>query len=118
MKKPTLLAATEAGVCRLRDSIQEVADGILSRAVLTTPAVRVTLFRFSAGQQLSEHTSKSRVLLQVLDGVCEFTAGGIPHLLKAGDLFHLPPNVPHAVGAPEDFSMLLTQVTEPDVSPA
>jgi quercetin dioxygenase-like cupin family protein len=112
MKKNTLLSPTTAGTCSLLDPVQNVAHGIVSRAVLTTPALRLTLFHFAAGQELSEHTSKARALVQILSGTCAFSVAGTVHTLKPGDLLHLPPGAPHAVTAPEPFSMLLTQVTE------
>jgi len=43
----------------------------------------------------------------------KFSFGPRVHTLKPGDLLTLPPGAPHAVSAPEAFSMLLTQVTEP-----
>jgi len=113
MKKTTLLSPNDAGTCSLLEPVQSVAQGIVSRAVLTTPALRLTLFHFAAGQELSAHTSKARALVQILTGTCEFSIGDNKHTLKPGDLLHLPPGALHAVTAPEDFSMLLTQVTEP-----
>jgi quercetin dioxygenase-like cupin family protein len=113
MKKNTLLAPAEAGVCSLLAPMQPVPHGIVSRAVLTTRILRMTLFHFAAGQELSEHTSKARALVQILSGTCEFSVGATCHTLKPGDLLHLPPGAPHAVRAPEAFSMLLTQVDEP-----
>jgi len=113
MKKSTLLSATESGVCSLLEPVSAVPQGIVSRAVLTTPALRITLFHFATGQELSEHTSKARALVQVLTGRCDFSVNGTVHALKAGDLLHLPPGAPHSLTAPEPFSMLLTQATEP-----
>lgn len=113
MKKNTLLSSTDSGVCSLFEPVKDVAHGIVSRAVLTTPGLRLTLFNFAAGQELSEHTSKARALVQILSGTCSFSVGTTVHTLKAGDLLHLPPGAPHAVAAPEAFSMLLTQLTEP-----
>ena len=109
----TLLSPDSAGICALFEPVKNVAHGIVSRAVLTTPGLRLTLFHFAAGQELSEHTSKARALVQVLSGTCNFSVGGTVHVLKPGDLLHLPPGAPHAVTAPEPFTMLLTQVTEP-----
>jgi len=113
MKKNTLLSPTQSGVCSLLAPVENVAHGIVSRAVLTTPELRLTLFHFAAGQELSEHTSTARALVQVLSGTCEFTVGPTVHTLKPGDLLHLPPGAPHALTTAEPFSMLLTQVTEP-----
>lgn len=113
MKKNTLLSTADSGVCSLLEPVKNVAHGIVSRAVLTTPGLRITLFNFAAGQELSEHTSKARALVQILSGTCAFSVGATVHTLKTGDLLHLPPNAPHSVTAPEAFSMLLTQITEP-----
>ena len=112
MKKNTLLSSTDSGVCSLLEPVKNIAHGIVSRAVLTTPALRLTLFNFAGGQELSEHTSKARALVQILSGSCAFSVGTTVHTLKTGDLLHLPPGAPHSVIAPEAFSMLLTQITE------
>jgi quercetin dioxygenase-like cupin family protein len=113
MKNNALLSPAQAGLCSLLMPVENVAHGIVSRAILTTPSLRLTLFHFAAGQELSEHTSKARALVQVLSGTCDFSVGRTVHRLKAGDPLHLPPGEPHAVTAAEPFSMLLTQVTEP-----
>jgi quercetin dioxygenase-like cupin family protein len=112
MKKTTLLASSESGVCSLLHPAQAVENGIVSQAVLTTPSLRLTLMYFAAGQELSEHNSKARALVQVLSGTCSILVGEANHSLKAGDLLHLPPGAPHAVTANDAFSMLLTQITE------
>jgi len=57
-------------------------------------------------------------MIEVLSGSCEFTLAGKPALLKTGNFLYMPPNLPHAVKATEQFSMLLTLVTAaPPVSP-
>jgi quercetin dioxygenase-like cupin family protein len=66
------------------------------------------LFGFAAGQELSEHTSTQHAFVQILSGECEILLAGKPHLLKAGDLLYMPPNLPHAVCATQPLSMLLT----------
>lgn len=113
MKKNSLLSPDQAGTCALLEPVEDVVHGVVSRAVLTTSGLRVTLFHFAAGQGLSEHTSKARALIQLLGGTCTFTVGGRSFVLKPGDLLHLPPGEPHAVTGTEAFSMLLTQVSEP-----
>jgi quercetin dioxygenase-like cupin family protein len=115
MKINALLSPNQTGTCSLLSPVENVEHGIVSRAILTTPSVRLTLFHFAAGQELSEHTSKARALVQILSGTCEFSVGKAVHILKPGDLLHLPPGEPHAVTSSEPFSMLLTQVSEPAV---
>ncbi|MEY3775073.1 MAG: hypothetical protein RLZZ129_1853 [Verrucomicrobiota bacterium] len=113
--RSTLLDPAGGGVCALLEPVRNVSAGIVSRAVIVTPGLGVTWFQFSAGQELSEHTSKARALVQILSGGCRFFIEGRGHDLKPGDLLHLPPGLPHAVIATEAFMMLLTQVTEPAV---
>jgi len=108
-----LLPSDTAGVCPLLAPATSVAHGIVSQAVLTAPGLRVTLLHFAAGQELSEHTSSSRALVQILSGRCDFTFHGQTRQLQAGDLLHLPPRLPHSVRATEDMTMLLTQVSVP-----
>ena len=90
-----------------------IDHGITSRALLTAPSLRVTLFHFAAGQELSEHTTPARALIQVLAGRCEFTLPTGKQALAPGDLLHLPPGLPHAVHATEDVTLLITQATPP-----
>lgn len=92
----------------LADETRYAANGIVSRTVLRTQDVRVILFGFAAGQELEEHTSTLHALVQILSGACEFSLDGKPHNLKPGDLVYMPPNLPHALRATEQLSMLLT----------
>ncbi len=100
--------ASSEKVISLAQETQFAPNGIVSRTLLRTPTARVVLFGFSEGQELTEHTSTQQALVQVLSGECEFSLGGKPHKLKAGDFLHMPPNLPHAVKATGQFSMLLT----------
>jgi quercetin dioxygenase-like cupin family protein len=113
MSAAALLLNDTAGVCPLLAPPQNVAHGIVSQAVLTAPGLRVTLFHFAAGQELSEHTSSARVLVQVLAGRCDFTVHGEVRSLQTGDMLHLPPKLPHAVIAVEDLTLLITQAMPP-----
>ena len=95
-------------VISLAQETQFAPNGIVSRTLLRTPTVRVVLFGFSEGQELTEHTSTQHALVEVLSGECEFSLAGKPHNLKAGDFLSMPPNLPHAAKATKQFSMLLT----------
>ena len=117
MSSVALLSPDHAALCPLTAPASNVAHGIVSQAVLTAPGLRVTLFRFAAGQELSEHTTPARALVQVLAGACEFTFPDRKQRLQAGDLLHMPPKLPHAVRALEDLTILITQATPPPESP-
>jgi len=69
---------------------------------------RIVLFGFSEGQELTGHTSTQNAVIQILSGECEFSLDGKLHTVKAGDFIYMPPNLPHAVRATTQFSVLLT----------
>ncbi len=106
-EKPLIDPATES-VISLEAETKYAANGIVSRTILRTPNSRVVLFGFAEGQELTEHTSTQHAVIQILTGECEFSLAGKPRAVKAGDLIYMPPNLPHAVKATRQFSMLLT----------
>ena len=118
MSKSTLFDPAQAGVICLAEATQFSENGVVSRALHDVDGVRVTLFAFAAGQQLTEHSTPSRALVQILSGSCEFTLGGKKTPLRAGDLLHMPPGLPHAVFATEPFSMLLITIRKPETATA
>jgi len=108
MNEQPLLDGKSEKVISLAQETQFAPNGIVSRTLLRAGAARVVLFGFAEGQELTEHTSTQHALVQVLSGECEFALAGKPHNLKPGDFLHMPPNLPHAVKATKQFSMLLT----------
>ncbi|HEU6447370.1 MAG TPA: cupin domain-containing protein [Verrucomicrobiae bacterium] len=108
MNEKPLVDLTQEKILSLSDETKFAANGIVSRTLLRAENSRVVLFGFAEGQELTEHTSTQYALIQILSGECEFSLGGKPHFLKSGDLLYMPPNLPHAVKAVKQFSMLLT----------
>jgi len=106
-EKPLIEGGREK-ILSLAQETRFAPNGIVSRTLLRTAHARVVLFGFAEGQELSEHTSTQHALIEILSGECEFFLAGKPHLLKAGDLLYLPPNLAHSVQATKQFSMLLT----------
>lgn len=107
MSEKPLIDSANTKVVSLTEETKFAPNGIVSRTLLRTPNSRVVLFGFAEGQELTEHTSTQHAVIQVLSGECEFSLSGKPHALKAGDLLYMPPNLPHAVKATTQFSMLL-----------
>ena len=70
----------------------------------------MTLFAFEKGEEIGTHDSIGDAMVTVLDGVGEFTVGGVKHICKAGEALVMPATIPHAVYAVERFKMLLTVV--------
>lgn len=89
------------------------AEATVSRTVLKAEGVRLVLFSFDAGQELSEHTAAVPVLLHVLDGRLSVSSGGTTVELVPGGVVHLPTRAPHSVLALEPSRMLLTMLDAP-----
>jgi quercetin dioxygenase-like cupin family protein len=119
MSQPSLILPDTAQSLALADTVQISPAGIVSRTIVQAPELRVVLFAFDAGQELTSHTSRRRALVQVLSGACDFFFGGAWHRLETGSLVHLPPGHPHAVRAGAGaFTMLLTLGVEPGQNPS
>lgn len=113
MSQRTILPTDEAQALALADAVQVSDSGIVSRTLLQSPEIRVVLFTFADGQELTAHSNRRRALVQILEGTCEFFFNSKWQRLGAGMFLHLPPNHPHAVRAASGpFSMLLTLGTE------
>jgi len=108
MSEKPLIDVAQEKILSLADETEFAANGIVSRTLLRTANMRVVLFGFAEGQELTEHTSPQSAVVQILSGECEFFLGGKPHPAKAGDLIYMPPNLRHSVSATKQFSMLLT----------
>lgn len=109
MSHSTLLPADQAKTLTLSEAVQTSPSGIVSRTLVQSPELRIVLFAFADGQELTAHSSSRRALVQVLGGACDFQFNGEWQRLDAGMILHLPPGHPHAVRASHGpFSMLLT----------
>lgn len=112
--QPMLDPNRDQVIC-LSEETKYAEHGIVSRNVFRTATCRVVLFGFAEGQELSEHTSTSHALVQILSGTCEFALNGKWHTLQAGNFLNMPPGLPHAIKATGAFSMLLTLI-KPDAA--
>jgi len=94
----------------LADLIEVQTEATVSRTAFRATGVRVVLFGFDAGQELTEHTAAMPVLLQVLSGRLSITADGRTEELAPGGLMHLDTRVPHSVLAVEPSKLMLTML--------
>ncbi|MBW6455624.1 MAG: cupin domain-containing protein [Trueperaceae bacterium] len=85
-------------------------DSIISRSVHADDLVKVTLFGFAAGQELSEHTASKPAILQVLAGEGTFGLGGEVVEVRPGSFAHMAPHLPHTVTARTPLVLLLTMI--------
>ena len=100
----------EHTVQKLMDLVSYQEGSVVSKTVIEKKTGTVTLFAFAAGQGLSEHTAPFDALVSVFDGTAEITIGGVPVIVKEGEMIVMPANVPHALQAKERFKMMLVMI--------
>ena len=86
-------------------------DGTLSRTIYRDNFVKVVLFGFSGGQELSQHTAAVPAILEIVRGDARVTLDGDDKELSAGSWVYMAAKLPHAVYARTDVVMLLTMLT-------
>ncbi len=101
-----------AKVYNVRDSIEYQDNSIVSKTVIDEETGTVTLFAFDEGQNLSEHSAPHEAMVQVIDGVGEYTIGEETYIVEEGEIIIIPASVPHSVRAPEKFKMVLTMIEQ------
>ena len=106
---------------QLSDMLQYQAASVVSRVLLKNKGGTVTLFAFSKGEGLSEHTAPFDALVHVIEGEAEIGIAPVRRetnidaalekfRVQAGRIITLPANRAHAVTATTDFKMLLIMI--------
>lgn len=84
--------------------------GILSRTLYDDADIKVVLFGFSAGHELSAHTAPMPAVLYFLEGEADLTLGSETQTVRAGAFAHMPPYLNHAIVAKTPLVMLLLMI--------
>lgn len=104
----TTIAATQ--IADLTQEVEIPQNGTLSRTVYSDQQIKVVLFGFDAGQELSEHTAAMPAVIQILRGEARLTLGADTLEAGAGAWVHMPTRLPHSVFARTPMLMLLTML--------
>jgi quercetin dioxygenase-like cupin family protein len=96
----------------LEAEVQIPENGILSRTLHNDDHLKVVIFGFAAGQELSAHTAPMAASLYFLRGEAQITLGEEKHDIKAGAFVHMPPQLPHGIVARTPLVMLLSMQKE------
>ena len=121
---------TETEAKRPSDLLHYQTGSVVSRVLLKNKGGTVTLFAFSQGEGLSEHTAPFDALVNVIEGEANIyiapLRGGVERgetegevnlearsnefRVRAGEIITSPANRAHAVTAVTDFKMILTMI--------
>ena len=100
-------------VAGLEQSIEIPQDGTLSRTLFQDERIKVVLFSFSAGQELSEHTASTPAIMHFLSGDSDVTVGPDSIAATAGTWIHMAPQLPHSIRTKTPVVMLLSLLKNP-----
>jgi quercetin dioxygenase-like cupin family protein len=92
------------------EAIAVPEKGILSHTVHNDTNVKIIVFGFAPGQELTAHTAPMPAMIQILRGDAEITLGDDSLLVSAGCVIHMQPNLPHGIVAKTPLLMLLTLI--------
>ncbi len=94
------------GLVTLSDlPVLQLADGITARAV-NADSISVVHVALSAGAILPEHSHINEQIINVIEGLLQLEVEGTTHILEAGKVMVLAPNVPHAGKALTDVKVV------------
>jgi quercetin dioxygenase-like cupin family protein len=85
-------------------------QGTLSRVLHQDDRVRLVLFAFDAGQELTEHTASVPAVIQVVSGRFRVTAGGDSFEMGPEAWLRLDAHEAHSLLALEPSRLLLTML--------
>ncbi len=92
----------------IQDQVHEIQrDSIISRTLFTDDRIKVILFAFDSGQELSEHTASVPAMLHILEGESKVTLGNDTFDARPGAWAHMQANLPHSIYAKSPTKMLL-----------
>lgn len=91
------------------DVTKEAMSPTIQRQLVTGDRVMVARFEIAGGTSVPMHSHENEQICCVVSGALRFTlerAGGPEITVRAGEVLHLPANVPHAAEAIEDVVAL------------
>lgn len=78
-----------------------LADGVVAR-VATSLNMSIAHVHLAAGARLPRHDHPHEQVVNVVDGELELTVEGQPFRLRRGEVYILPPHIPHSAQAITD----------------
>jgi quercetin dioxygenase-like cupin family protein len=94
----------------LPDLLKEISipeKGILSHTLYNDDSLKVVLFGFAKGQELTAHTAPMPATLMFLEGEADLTLGDDKQEARTGTFVHMQPKLTHGIVARTPLLMLL-----------
>ncbi len=101
------MTTTYTHISDLAKEIQPPDKGILSRTMFNDDRIKVVLFGFAQGEELSEHTASMPAVMHFLQGEATVTLGDDRYEVKPAAWIHMPTGQRHSIQARTPVVMLL-----------
>jgi quercetin dioxygenase-like cupin family protein len=93
----------------IANEIDYALGSIVSKNILISDQLQITLFSVDEGQSFAEHTSSKEAIVHIVEGECRFRLEGKWNVCKVGSFFYMPNGMKHAIEANGKFKFLLYQ---------
>lgn len=94
-------------VSDITKEIQPPEKGILSHTLFNDDNIKIVVFGFAPGNELTAHTAPMPATLHFLQGEATLTLGSDSHEVGAGALIQMQPQLTHGIVAKTPVTMLL-----------
>lgn len=95
----------------LKEEVNYAKGQVVSKTLVQTDNVSITLFSFDQGEEISAHSAPGDALVYVTEGEVTITIGdNEPEVVTEGNFIVMPADVSHALEATEKFKMMLIVV--------
>ena len=95
-------------ISHLLEEVEIPENGTLSRVLYSGDGIRVVLFAFDGGQELTDHTASVPAVVQVVKGRLGLTLDNDTVEIGPDSWVHMDAHLTHAVVALEPSVMVLT----------
>lgn len=96
----------------LAEQVTIPEDGTISRTLYQDDRLKVVLFGFAAGQELSEHTASMPAIMHFIQGEARVTLGNDAIDARPNTWVRMPAHLPHSIHANTPVVMLLLLLRE------
>ena len=94
----------------IKKLIEYPKEGILSKEIVRSDRLDVSLFCMAKGTEVSEHTSTKQGYVHVIEGNGEFNLEGKDIKMEAGVFIFMKENAVHSLKAKENTTFILSLV--------
>lgn len=94
----------------LKTEVKIQEKSTVSKTIYNDDNLKVVLFGFASGQELSEHTAAVPAVIHILSGEAEIVVGDSITSAIANTFIYLPAKAPHSILAKSPTRMLLSLI--------